>query len=406
MTGVDGSVIDQVVVSLFIAPHSYTGEDVVEVSCHGGTAVARAVLERCFRLGARQAEPGEFTRRAFLNGRIDLAQAEAVADLIHAQSSEAHAASVAQLEGRLSAEVRQMRESLIHIASMLELALDFVEEDVAFLSPDEIGGALETARIRIGAALATFTSGKLVRDGVRVAIAGKPNAGKSSLLNALLNSRRAIVTDIPGTTRDYIEESALIDGELFRFIDTAGLRATTDKVELQGIELAKEMLGGAEIVCCLIDGTEEIPATSPFLEICGRFASAGVAEDAALYAVNKIDRMPEDALRERYPGALYISALTGEGLPGLKHELARRAAALKSGRESGGVLVTNIRHAECLRRSASSLVRALDSFRAQRSEEFIAVDVRQAIEALEEIIGEVVTDDILDSIFSRFCIGK
>ena len=251
-----GETVDEVLVTVFRAPHSYTGEDAVEISCHGGVVVTRGVLRSVLAAGARHAEPGEFTRRAFLNGRIDLAQAEAVADLIHARSEEAHRASLRQLEGALSVHVRELRDRLLHAASMLELGLDFVEEDVRFLAPEELAGLLSETTAAMQRALDSYGTGRLVREGVRVALLGRPNVGKSSLLNAMLGSERAIVTDVPGTTRDFIEEGLLIRGELFRFIDTAGLRQTDDAIEREGIARTQALAREADIVCTLSEAAD------------------------------------------------------------------------------------------------------------------------------------------------------
>jgi tRNA modification GTPase len=406
--GEAGEQIDDVLVTLFHAPHSYTSEETVEISCHGGTVVSRAVLERCIALGARSAEPGEFTRRAFLNGRLDLAQAEAVADIIHAQSKDAHSASVRQLEGKLSHYVGDMRSTLIDLASMLELSLDFAEEDVELYSSEKLVTELEITLGKLRKALDTYSSGKIIRDGVRTVIIGKPNSGKSSLLNALLNTNRAIVTDVPGTTRDYIEESAMINGELFRFIDTAGLRETQDEAELLGIEFGKEMLQSADITCCLVDVSDERLSSDDINAIKDGFKDAGVKDDTAIFVANKIDLVLDDSrIKQLQDAGMYsISALHGQGMDGFKQAIGNVARNLKQGHQSGEVLVTNIRHAQCLKLSIGSLERAIGAVTDSKTEEVLAFEVRQAIESLGEIIGEVVTDDILNSIFSRFCIGK
>jgi tRNA modification GTPase len=393
-----GHGIDEVMAAIFRAPNSYTGEHSVEISCHGGSAAYRAVLDRLFAAGVRHAGPGEFTRRAFLNGKMDLTQAEAVADIIHAQSSEAHLASMQQLEGRLSAYVDAIRSSLLHCLGMLELSLDFVEEDVDFLTADRLHSDISEAAEKLRDALATYGSGRLVRDGVKVVLLGKPNVGKSSILNAILGSRRAIVTEVPGTTRDFIEEQMMLHGRQFRFIDTAGLRETGDVVEKLGIAASREQLGDADIVCGIIDdpadstGLEALRALAT--EIDARFVGVLNKSDLHQQTLSSIDQV------------ISISALHGDGFDVLLRRFADTAAEiiiLPAGHE---VLVTNARHAACLERGLAALGRALDAVGDGRTEEFLAYELRGAADALGEIIGAVTTDDILNGIFSRFCIGK
>lgn len=395
----DGEMLDEVLLAVFRAPHSYTGEDSVEISTHGGTAVSGAVLRRLLACGARQAEPGEFTRRAFLHGKMDLAQAEAVADVIHAQHDAARRASTRQLEGALSRSVAEMRDALLHCAGLLELGLDFVEEDVEFLNAEQLHAEIDATRRRVSAVLATHANGRLLRDGVRVALLGAPNVGKSSLLNALLGMRRAIVTDVPGTTRDYLEEQALLQGRLFRFVDTAGVRETDDPVEREGIALTRELASRADVLCGIVEAGG---AEDELHELRGIASEAGAV---FLPLLNKIDLLatPSSAVPE---GVLAVSALRGDGLPALEQRLIEIADTLARPSEAGEVLVTNERHADCLRRSLAALDRADGALREGRTEEFLALELREAIDALGEIIGVVRTDDILDGIFSRFCIGK
>jgi tRNA modification GTPase len=394
----EGQRIDEVVTAVFRAPGSYTGENSVEISCHGGTAVYRAVLDRLFAAGVRHAEPGEFTRRAFLNGKMDLTQAEAVADIIHAQSSEAHQASMRQLEGRLSAYVDAIRSSLLHCLGMLELSLDFVEEDVDFLTTDRLRSDLTAAAEKLLDALATYGSGRLIREGVKVVLLGKPNVGKSSILNAVLGSSRAIVTDVPGTTRDFIEEQIMLYGRQFRFIDTAGLRETGDLVEQLGIAASREQLGDADIVCGIIDD----PADSVGLAMLRELAAD---IDARFVGVlNKCDLHRHAPLASDH--SISVSALHGNGMDVLLRRLADIAADIIAVPAGQVVLVTNARHAACLERGLAALRRTLEAVDDNRSEEFIAYELRAAADALGEIIGAVTTDDILNGIFSRFCIGK
>ncbi len=397
-----GTLIDEVIATVFRAPRSYTGEDSVEISCHGGSAVTRGVLAALLETGARHAEPGEFTRRAFLNGRMDLVQAEAVADLIHAQSRDAHRASMEQLEGALSAHVREIREKLMHAASMLELSLDFVEEDVSFLSAEELLELVREADRSIGTALDSFGTGRLVREGVRVALMGLPNVGKSSLLNALLETDRAIVTDIPGTTRDFIEEPLLLRGQLFRFIDTAGLRSTGDIVEREGIARTHAIMREADIVCMLSEATEGQRGHDALSELFPAFRP----EQEVLRLYTKSDLI-DAGLRDVLPGAgIPVSVRDKVLLDQLRDRLSEIGRDMCRPTERARILVTNARHADCLRKGRAALQRAVAALGAGRTEEFVAIDVREAIEALGEMIGEVTSDDVLNGIFSRFCIGK
>ncbi len=396
---VSGALIDDVVAAVFRAPHSYTGEESVEVSCHGGAAVARAVLAALLASGARHAEPGEFTRRAFVNGRLDLAQAEAVADLIHAQSDEARLASIRQLQGALSALVTELRGRLSHAAAMLEIELDFVEDDVEFLDRAAIGALLREVIASIDRLLAGAAAGIRIRDGVRVAFVGRPNAGKSSLFNALLQTERAIVTPIPGTTRDWLEEPAMLRGRLFRLIDTAGLRDSDDAVERAGVALSAERIADADIVCLVLD------ATTPEADAGALAELHRVRTDAVVLVVrNKIDLVDADAAEQT--DAQPVSALTGRGCPALSERLAAEAGHLTAVQEAGAAMVTNVRHADALQRARAAVADAEGAMAAGLSQEFAAADLRRAIDALGEIIGVLSSADVLDAIFARFCIGK
>ncbi|MFZ1731865.1 MAG: tRNA uridine-5-carboxymethylaminomethyl(34) synthesis GTPase MnmE [Bacteroidota bacterium] len=398
----EGALIDEVLVTVFRAPRSYTAEDCVEISCHGGAVVTKRVLQCLLATGMRHAEPGEFTRRAFLNGRIDLVQAEAVADLIHAQSFEAHRASLRQLEGSFSKYVRDIREKLVHALSMLELSLDFVEEDVAFMSQTELQSLITEAAQKIRNALDSYSSGRIVRDGARVALLGFPNVGKSSLLNALLGSERAIVTEVPGTTRDFIEESMLLQGELFRFIDTAGLRNTDDPVEREGIARTHEMALQSDIVCLLSEAAAGMDG------LAGLHSAAALTRtnQELLYIFTKCD-LASDAEKTAVANkGLLVSVRDGAGLEKLRDTLAAIARGKGVSSEQGEVLVTNVRHADCLQNGLQALQRAEEALTKGRTEEFVALDVREAVTALGEIIGEVTSDDVLNGIFARFCIGK
>lgn len=402
-----GELVDEVLATVFRAPHSYTGEDAVEISCHGGAVVTRGVLRCVLEAGARHAEAGEFTRRAFLNGRIDLAQAEAVADLIHARSEEAHRASLRQLEGALSVHVRELRDRLLHAASMIELGLDFVEEDVRFLTPAELSGLLSETRTAMVRALDSYGTGRLVREGVRVALLGRPNAGKSSLLNAMLGSDRAIVTDVPGTTRDFIEEGLLIRGELFRFIDTAGLRQTDDVVEREGVARTQVLAREADIVCALSEAAGGATAMDALTgDLLTGDLLACDKELRCLPVFTKADLVSDGTRHTLASAGVPVSVIDGGGLDELGHRLAEMARGLGGTMEEGALMVTNARHAQCLRDGIAAVARAEASLADGRSEEFVAVDLRDAIARLGEIIGVVTSDDVLEGIFSRFCIGK
>ncbi|MFA6233822.1 MAG: tRNA uridine-5-carboxymethylaminomethyl(34) synthesis GTPase MnmE [Bacteroidota bacterium] len=398
----DGVLVDEVMAAVFRSPRSYTGEDSVEISCHGGAVVTQRVLHCFLAAGMRHAEPGEFTRRAFLNGRIDLLQAEAVADLIHAQSQEAYHASLRQLEGTLSKYVRAIREQLVHALSMLELSLDFVEEDVAFMTQSELHRLISDATEKMQRALDSFGSGRIVREGVRVALIGRPNVGKSSLLNTLLGSERAIVTETPGTTRDFIEEALLLRGELFRFIDTAGLRGTDDLVEREGIARTHEMMRQSEIVCFLSEAADGLDGLAQLRSV----ASLERIDQAVLTVFTKSDLVSQSEIDLLVQHGVPVSVQDGSGLDHFRDALADLTRRISTAPEQGDILVTNVRHADCLRKGLEALTRAEAALLEGRTEEFVALDVREAVGVLGEMIGEVTSEDVLNGIFARFCIGK
>lgn len=397
-----GERVDQVVCTVFRAPHSYTGEDVVEVSCHGGTYTSRRILELLIETGARMAQPGEFTKRAFLNGKMDLAQAEAVADLIHARSDAARRTSLEQLSGGLSREVQALRRSLIDAVGLLELELDFAEDGYEFLDRDKVRGLMENARSTLDRLLGSYAAGKVYRDGVKLVLTGAPNAGKSSLLNALLKESRAIVTDVPGTTRDVIEEGLSIGGVLFRLVDTAGLRPTADPIEREGVERAHEQLRSADVVIWVVDLLAPVLPTKAAADSIGR--------SHLILALNKSDAVssssPDPAGPDHRARVLRISAKTGDGI----HQLEREMLSVAIGRDfpdtPEGATVTNSRHYDILHRANRSLNLAMESLGSGRTGEFLAVDLRDALNALGELTGEITTDDIMNEVFSRFCIGK
>lgn len=398
----DGSVLDQAVITLFRAPASFTGEDTVEISLHGSRWIQREALYQLMRCGAKPAGPGEFSQRAFANGRMDLAQTEAVADLIAAESRAAHRLALSQMSGAFSRKLNELREQLIHFGSLLELELDFSEEDVEFADRTQlINSAKETLAVVQRLAL-SYKSGRTFKEGVPVAIAGAPNVGKSTLLNRLLDCDKAIVSDIPGTTRDIIEDTREIGGILFRFIDTAGLHDTADTVERIGIERAKEHIDRAAVTLWLIDPTQPLEA---------QLASITATSEGKRFVILTKSDLSDDAVTDRILAALpegcpviSISAKTGLGIDELESELVRTATAEHN--PENELMVTNARHYEALTAGAESLQRVLTGLQTGIPTDFVAQDVREALHHLGLVTGAVTTADLLTSIFSHFCIGK
>ncbi len=408
----DGNqVIDEVLLSLFVAPHSYTKENVVEISCHGSNFIVQQVIQLMLRQGARLAQPGEFTKRAFLNGQFDLAQAEAVADLIASDSQAAHRTALNQMRGGFSQEIRELRESLIHFASMIELELDFGEEDVEFASRDQLKTLVENIQKVIRPLIASFQWGNAIKQGVPTVIAGKPNAGKSTLLNALLNEEKAIVSDIPGTTRDFIEDEITIEGISFRFIDTAGLRETTDTIEAIGVSRTQEKLKQASLVIYMFDLTNSTPA-----EIEAEQEKL-VAMGTPFIAVgNKMDQAPEQLLQslttnKRFNGqsqksfeVVPLCAKDSSHIDALKTRIVKAVALDHISQDQ--TLVTNLRHYESLKATMEALDDVLTGIANQVTNDLLALDIRTSLHHLGEITGEITTEDLLENIFSKFCIGK
>jgi tRNA modification GTPase len=401
-----GNHVDDVICTVFLAPTSYTGEDTVEVSCHGGIHVTRRVLECLLETGIRPAGPGEFTQRAFLNGKIDLSQAEAIADIIKAQSDKAYKTSLDQLEGILSKEVRQIRDQLVKAAGLLELELDFVEEDLEFVDKKKFGESIESGIKTIEKLLATYKYGKVWREGVRVALVGAPNAGKSSLLNAMLREDRAIVTNIPGTTRDFIEEKIAISGVLFRIIDTAGLRHTENSIEQEGVKKTWKVIETSDVIVMVHDSTSSLTKEElAFL----KHIRQNLPHIYLIIANNKtdlIERKSISAIEIKENLVVETSALSHEGIEPLKNELERFVLDKSQADNRESVTITNERHYAALLRVKEGLSSSLESLKLQESSEFIALDLRRAIDAIGEIIGLITTEDILNDIFSKFCIGK
>lgn len=399
----EGCTADEVLATVFRAPHSYTGETAAEFSCHGGLLVTHRVLDAVIAAGARQAAPGEFTRRAFLNGKMDLSQAEAVADLIAARSSRAHMISLEQLGGRLAGRLGEIRAGLLDLCSLLEIELDFSEEGIDIVTCEEVCSRIQKSLERLRQMSSTFEAGRVFREGVSVVLAGRPNSGKSSLFNALLSEDRAIVTHVPGTTRDALEESISLSGILFRLTDTAGIRASDDVVESAGISRSRSKIQSADIVVLLVDATQEVNPEEIFAEL-GPLAP----NQNMLVALNKSDILGQDRVPGVWPEhvrPVLISAKTHAGLEELKQRLLSVIPQSQSAAEES-VHIANRRHFEALGKAANSLSIALASARSGATSEFVAFDIREAMEFLAEITGEVTSEEILDSIFSRFCIGK
>ncbi|HWR92263.1 MAG TPA: tRNA uridine-5-carboxymethylaminomethyl(34) synthesis GTPase MnmE [Desulfobacterales bacterium] len=400
-----GDEIDEVLASVFRGPRSFTGEDSVEFSCHGGMLVTHLILDGALAAGARRAEPGEFTRRAFLNGRMDLSQAEAVADLIAARTDKAVRASLNQLAGRLGTRIRALKADLLDLCASLEMDLDFSEEGIHIIAPEEVARRLSSVKTQLAEAAATFSGGRLLREGLSVPIVGKPNTGKSSLFNALLKESRAIVTHIPGTTRDFLEESISVSGILLRLIDTAGLRTPGDVVEAEGIRRTMDLVGRGDIILVTEDVTSQksTPAILADLPPLGQFQKVVVAR-------TKADLKPGlSAVPVMYHEAgvlvVEVSALTGYGIREIEKALIDVVGIERVGSEST-LAVTNRRHWDALQKGIQNLDSALASLRAGSTNEFVAFDVRECTLALSSITGEVTTEDVLNHIFSRFCIGK
>ncbi len=407
----DGNeIIDDVLVNIYKSPNSYTGEDSIEISCHGSAYIIFRILQLLISKGAVSAQPGEFTQRAFMNGKMDLSQAEAVADLVSSGTKAAHRIAVNQMRGGFSSEIGKLRSELLKFASLIEMELDFGEEDVEFAERKELGSIIRKVRDLADKLADSFSVGNVIKNGIPVAIIGKPNSGKSTLLNALLNEERAIVSEIPGTTRDVIEDTIIINGLEYRFIDTAGLRDTSDIIETLGIRKTNEKILQASVIL-LVDEISESPVLINQRADSIRKKITGF-EKRLVVLINKIDEGDQasiDNLKNNIyldidDSLLFISAKKLTGLDKLRSKLGKILDREPLSHE--GVIITNLRHYEALRHVSESLGRVIDGLAENIPDDLIAIDIRQAIHFLGEITGEITTDEILGNIFKNFCIGK
>jgi tRNA modification GTPase len=426
-----GEVIDEVLLTIFRMPHSYTGEDSAEISCHASSYIVKKILELLIKSGAIAAQPGEFTQRAFFNGKMDLSQAEAVADIIASKTASSHKIALNQIRGGFSSEISVLRHELLNFASLIELELDFGEEDVEFADRNELKAIIGRVKGMTDKLAGSFMLGNVLKNGIPVAIVGKPNSGKSTLLNALLMEERALVSEIPGTTRDTIEDTIVIDGIEYRFIDTAGLRETSDIVESMGIKKTHEKISQASVILLIDEITEKPEAINERVRTIK--ALINYEDVRMIVLINKIDTVSqaevkaeveakvevkvkvkvkaegEDEFRNRIKleekdSLLFISAKEKSGLEELRLKLGDIAE--KDRLSSDDVIITNIRHYDALMRVSESLERVMAGLDSQIPDDLIAIDIRQAIHYLGEITGEITTDEILGNIFKNFCIGK
>lgn len=398
--GYAGKTIDEVLVTIFKEPRSFTKENAVEISCHGSPVIVREIVKLFLQQGVRLAEPGEFTRRAFLNGRFDLAQAEAVADLIHAETDNARQAALNQMRGGFSKEIKHLREELIHFASLIELELDFGEEDVEFAKRDDLRNLVQKIQTYLTRLISSFEQGNVIKNGIPTVIAGRPNAGKSTLLNALLNEEKAIVSDIPGTTRDVIEDEMILEGIAFRFMDTAGLRHTNDTIEALGVSRTRESMKKAALILYLFDLT-----STSIEDIRTEEAEVKALGIPYIKVGNKVDKASAqliDAIKNQE--FVLISAANRKNLDTLKDSILNLVKVNEV--KQGDVLVTNLRHFQKLTETQTALTRVVNGLNAGITGDFLAMDIRQSLHYLGEITGEITSEDLLANIFSKFCIGK
>ena len=416
----DGSPLDEVLVSIFKAPHSYTGEDSAEISCHASPYIASRIMEILGENGVRAASPGEFTRRAFVSGKMDLAQAESVADLIASQGEASHRIAMNQLRGGFSKELREMRSELLDVASLMELELDFSEEDVEFANRDRFMKLLESILDHLEKLIQSFRKGNAIRNGIPVAIVGPANAGKSTLLNTILGEERAIVSEVEGTTRDTIEETITIDGILLRFIDTAGIRSTDESIEKKGIERTYKKIEEADLILCILDAS--LPYADPIPEAVQTVIERANPEyQKLIFILNKVDKLADNKNVSEFnkfvsyvesqtqyskekAECLQISAKEGFGIKNLSSVISDYCKSISS--EDSGTLVTNLRHLQALTSARDSLLNVKGGINSDLSTELVAEDIRESIRHLSEITEPISDWELLGNIFSRFCIGK
>lgn len=384
--------IDEVVVTFYKGPNSYTGEDVAEISTHGGSYIYRKVSDLLVKLGAYHAEPGEFSKRAYLNGKMDLAQAEAVSDLIKAKTEQANRLALGQLTGRFSNKIKELREDLINYCSLLELELDFSEEGIDLVEKDVLLEKVNKLITKFQSLTQSYESGKIIRKGVNLAIIGRPNVGKSSIFNYFLDENRAIVSDIPGTTRDYLEEPLVMGGIQFNLVDTAGIRETKDVIEKEGVRRSMLKIDEADIILEVEDVSNTIGLPSEY---------SGTSEEKTIKVYNKLDLSTTSSKQ-----GLSVSAKTGENMDVLEMEIIKRSQNLINKNASSDVIITNERHRDCLLKSCEYLVNAKSQIEQGGGNELISFEIRAAMDSISEIIGKTANVDILNNIFTKFCIGK
>ena len=390
-------IIDEVLLSIFRNPHSFTGEDVIEISCHGSVFIQQQILQLLTKNGARMANPGEFTLRAFTNGKMDLSQAEAVADLIASESKKAHQIAINQMRGGFSDDLKKLREQLINFASLIELELDFSEEDVEFANREQFNELLLLIKEKLTKLIDSFQLGNVIKNGIPVAILGAPNVGKSTLLNAVVNEDRAIVSEIAGTTRDAIEDVINIEGMRFRFIDTAGLRDTKDTIEKIGIQKALEKAEKAKVIIYLLDATTDFKAQEKEI---GKIKKL---QNKMIVVVNKTDLNPNICETLKKKNYLFISAKNKDGIEDLTNALI---SIIDTNLSSNETIISNSRHQEELSKTLVEIIAVIQGLNNDISGDLLAINIRQALYHLGLITGEVTTDDLLGNIFSKFCIGK